>query len=71
MNEYTDLDSAKDLNTRKDVSFLHAIISPIYMFFKLYILRFGFLDGTHGLIVNGLYSIYNFIYKIKIWEKRK
>jgi glycosyltransferase involved in cell wall biosynthesis len=71
MNEYTNLDSVRDLNTRKDVGFLHSIISPMHMFLRLYILRFGFLDGTHGLIVTGLYSIYNFIYKIKIWEKRK
>lgn len=70
-NFYTDVDADKDFLIRKDVTFLHAIISPLYIFAKLFFLRRGFLDGVYGLIVSSLYSIYNFIYKIKIWEKRK
>ena len=62
VNIYTDLDSAKDVNSRKDVNFLHSIISPLYLFIKLYFLKLGFLDKTNGLIVKTLYAIYNFIY---------
>jgi len=70
-NTYTSLDSLYDYKIRKDVNFLHCIISPVRVIFKYYILRLSFLDGTIGLIVTILFSIYNFIYKIKIWEKRK
>lgn len=71
MNVYTDLDAKKDFIVRRDVSFLHTIISPIYTFIKFYFLRFGLLDETYGLIVSSLYAFYNFFYKVKIWEERK
>lgn len=70
-NIYTNLDSKKDYKFRKNVDFKHTIFSPFLTFIRLFLFRKGFLDGTYGLIVNTLYSIYNYIYKIKIWEKRK
>lgn len=69
-NKYTDLDANKDYKKRSDINFFHSLISPVYYFFKRFVIYKGFLDKTHGLIVCLLYSIYNFAYKIKIWENR-
>ena len=69
-NLYTDLDSEKKYQSAQ-MGFLYTIISPIWKLFRLLIIQGGFLDGTHGLIVNTMYAIYNYIYKLKIWVKRR
>jgi glycosyltransferase involved in cell wall biosynthesis len=69
MNRYTDLDVKQGPYSR-NVSFLHLVLSPTLKLVRYLLFRLGFLDGTHGLIVSLLYVIYNFIYKLKIWEKR-
>lgn len=37
-----------------------AIINPYWTFFKLYILKKGFLDGWHGFVISKLYAQYTF-----------
>lgn len=44
---------------------LKAIINPFWSFFRMYILKFGFLDGWEGYIVARLYSQYTFWKYIK------
>lgn len=68
-NIYTELDSERKYSAIQ-TSFLHTIISPIWKFFELLVIKRGILDGTHGLIVNLMYVIYNYIYKLKIWSKK-
>jgi glycosyltransferase involved in cell wall biosynthesis len=41
---------------------------PPFTFFKMYLLRAGFLDGMPGLILSGLYAYYTFIKYAKLWE---
>ncbi|WP_353683843.1 glycosyltransferase family 2 protein [Thermodesulfovibrio sp. 3907-1M] len=45
------------------------IFSPLFTFFKMYILRAGFLDGLRGLILAVLYSFYSFLKYARAWEK--
>ena len=42
-----------------------ALISPCWTFIKLYILKRGFMDGWHGLIIAKIYSQYTFWKYIK------
>jgi len=44
---------------------LKAIFSPIWTFFKLYILKLGFIEGWRGYIIAKLYSQYTFWKYIK------
>lgn len=52
------------LNHKKK-SILKAIINPYWTFFKLYILKRGFLDGWHGFVISKLYAQYTFWKYIK------
>lgn len=49
-NEYSTLGAKKSLTKR--------VISPPWIFFKMYILKLGFLDGWHGYITAKLYQNY-------------
>lgn len=41
---------------------------PLGRFLAMYLLRGGFLDGTRGLLLAGLYAYYVFIRSAKVWE---
>jgi len=48
---------------------LKMTFSPFFTFFKMFILRLGFLDGLRGFILAVLYSFYSFLKYAKVWEK--
>jgi len=52
------------LNHKKK-NILKAIINPYWTFFKLFIIKKGFLDGWHGFIISKLYAQYTFWKYIK------
>lgn len=52
------------LNHKKK-SLFKAIVNPYWTFFKLFILKKGFLDGWHGFVIAKLYSQYTFWKYIK------
>jgi len=55
---YTDC-SANDLYDKGiRAGFSNLILRPLFRFFKMYVLRFGFLDGYEGLILCGLSAFY-------------
>lgn len=68
-NKYTSLDakSSKDLNQ----NFYSIFLAPIRSFTKLFFFQKGFLDGFLGLEVSYLFSLYNLIEKVKLWEINK
>lgn len=47
------------LSTKKP-SLLKALVSPIWTFVKIYLLRLGFLEGWRGLIIATVYAQYTF-----------
>ncbi|MGB0909413.1 MAG: glycosyltransferase family 2 protein [Nitrospirales bacterium] len=50
----------------------HQLLShPLFTFFKMYVMRRGFLDGYPGLILSGLYAYYTFVKYAKLWERDK
>ena len=44
---------------------IKALLSPIWTFFKIYFLRYGFLDGKYGFIIALTYSKYTYWKYIK------
>jgi len=48
-----------------------AVFNPFWTFFKMYILKFGFLDGWEGFVIAKLYSEYTFWKYIKKMENEK
>ncbi|MFQ5798999.1 MAG: hypothetical protein ACE5H0_09950, partial [Bacteroidota bacterium] len=50
---------------------LDLLARPPVFFFKMYILRLGFLDGIPGLILCALSSCYVFTKYAKLWEHRR
>lgn len=69
-NKYTNLD-AKIIASTRHVNLLRITLFPLGSFFKLFFFQKGFLDGEIGLISCFLFSMYNLIEKIKIWENQK
>jgi glycosyltransferase involved in cell wall biosynthesis len=66
-NKYTSFD-AKFFAKRKVALQIMVPLAPIKTFMKLFFLQKGFLDGLLGLETCFLYSLYNLIEKVKIWE---
>ena len=52
------------LNHKKK-NIVKAIINPYWTFFKLFILKKGFMDGWHGFVISKLYAQYTFWKYIK------
>lgn len=67
-NRYTSL-AAQDLwGSGKQFSLFDVVVRPPFLFFKMYFLRLGFLDGMHGLILSMLSAAYVFVKYAKFWE---
>ena len=46
--------------SNKKKSLVKALFSPLWTFIKLYIFKFGFLDGRHGFLISKIYAMYTF-----------
>src|SRR4030095_252451 len=60
LNHYTSLSAIELEKKNKKGSLLDMIFRPVFAFFKMYFLRFGFLDGYPGLILCILSSYHVF-----------
>jgi glycosyltransferase involved in cell wall biosynthesis len=70
LDSYTTL-SALDMREKgKSGVLLKLVFSPIFGFFKIYILKQGFRDGIPGLILSVIHSFYIFTKYAKYWEMR-
>jgi glycosyltransferase involved in cell wall biosynthesis len=47
------------------------VLRPLGRFATMYLLRRGFLDGTPGFLLAGLYAYYVFIRSAKVWERTR
>ncbi|MDR1104563.1 MAG: glycosyltransferase family 2 protein [Endomicrobium sp.] len=66
---YTDLRSKEMFERGEKFKILNLFVNPSVMFFKMYIIKKGFLDGLTGLILALLYSsFYTLMKYIKLWE---
>lgn len=71
MQTYSSLSAIEivNMNFAKYKIILKMLFSPIFTFFKMFILKFGFLDGFRGLILAVFYGFYSFVKYAKAWEK--
>jgi len=68
LNIYTSLAAEEIISNNKKVTLIDILIRPVFLFFKMYILKLGFLDGLHGLILSMFSSFYVFTKYCKAWE---
>jgi len=63
--------SAREMAERGErFSITRLLFSPPATFIRMYIIQRGFLDGSHGFILAGLYSYYTFLKYARLWEER-
>ena len=65
---YAQMSAQSYIKKGKKSSLSKIIFSPIFSFFKLYILKLGFLDGRAGLVAGVSAYIYTFLKYIFLWE---
>jgi hypothetical protein len=67
-NRYTTLAIDDMKKSGKIFSLYDIIVRPPFLFFKMFILRRGFLDGMHGFILSILSANYVFVKYAKLRE---
>jgi len=67
-NKYTDLAAKEILKRKHRVGIFHLVLWPFGKFFKMYVLKKGFLDGVVGIVVCALGAFYVFSKYAKVWE---
>lgn len=65
---YANLSAKSYYNKGKKPSISKLVFSPFFSFFKLYILKKGFLDGVGGLIAGFSAYVYVFLKYAFLWE---
>jgi glycosyltransferase involved in cell wall biosynthesis len=51
--------------SQKQKNIFKALLSPCWVFFKIYFIKLGFIDGWHGFVIAKVYSKYTFWKYIK------
>ena len=67
-NSYTSLAARDMFEAGRRFSVGDLIFRPLFQFFKMYVLRLGFLDGIHGFVLCVASSAYVFTKYAKLWE---
>jgi glycosyltransferase involved in cell wall biosynthesis len=68
MDRYSTLAAEQLYSDGKKATPFDVFLRPQFTFFKMYVLRLGFLEGVHGLILSLLYSFYTMAKYAKLWE---
>lgn len=69
INRYSDMMAEKMFERGKKINRFKIIINPIFVFIKVFIFKFGFLDGFPGFYIAKTMSYYTFLKYIKLFEK--
>ena len=67
-NKYTTLGAIEYYKKGKKASIISIVLSPIYKFLRMYIVRLGFLDGLEGLLLATTSSLYTMVKYYKLRE---
>ncbi|MBI5214622.1 MAG: glycosyltransferase family 2 protein [Ignavibacteriae bacterium] len=67
-NNYTSLAAEEMKKSGRNYSLWDVLTRPPFLFFKMYFLRLGFLDGMHGFILSAVSAFYVFVKYGKLWE---
>lgn len=66
VNEFTTLAAKQMFDQQRRASILHIAVLPSLEFFKVYVLKRGFLDGLAGLMIAVFHSFYVFLKYTKL-----
>lgn len=70
INQFTTLSAEKMHHKGRRAWPWQLSITPVLSFFRVYVLRAGFLDGRAGVLIALLHSYYVFLKYAKLWELR-
>jgi len=70
-NRYTSLAADDLVEENKPFTLYDVVVRPPFLFFKMFVLRLGFLDGMHGLVLSLLSASYVFVKYAKVWERQR
>ena len=70
MERYSTLAAQEMLSQGRSAGVIDILLRPPFTFFKMYILRRGFLDGTAGVILSTLYAAYTLAKYAKLREMK-
>ena len=70
-NNYTSLAAEELFNEGKNISLNDILLRPFFLFFKMYFLKRGFMDGFQGFVLSVFSSSYVFTKYCKLWELKK
>jgi hypothetical protein len=68
MDRYSTLRAGEMHRAKRKFRVTDIIAHPPAMFFRMYVMKRGFLDGAVGLVLSMLYAYYTMIKYIKLWE---
>lgn len=68
-NRYTSLAADEMFESGKRARVIDVILRPFLVFFKMYFLKLGFLDGMRGFVLCKLSASYVLTKYAKLWEK--
>lgn len=71
IDRYTALSAAEMVKAGKNPGIFSILFRPLYTFFRMYILKRGFLEGYTGLLLSILFVQYTFLKYAKARELRK
>jgi hypothetical protein len=71
MDRYSALAAEEMRKEGRGVGPSDMVFKPVFTFLKMFLLRQGFRDGIHGLVISMLYSFYTFSKYAKLWEMRE
>ncbi len=60
-NRYTDLEAAEKLKNNANISRKDMLPAAFRKFYEMYLLKEGFRDGLHGLVLCTLSALYEFV----------
>jgi glycosyltransferase involved in cell wall biosynthesis len=67
MDAYSAL-AAREIRKKGRPGISAIMLKPFFTSFKMYLLRLGFLDGMHGMLLAVLYGYYTFLKYTRAWE---
>jgi hypothetical protein len=68
LERYTTLAAEEAFKAGKRGSLADLACRPLFTFLKMYLLRKGFLEGSLGFTLSGLYAIYTYVKYAKLRE---
>jgi glycosyltransferase involved in cell wall biosynthesis len=71
INQFTSLAARQMQDRGRRAGATQLVLSPLFEFFRMYVLKRGFLDGSPGLVIAALHAHYVFLKYAKLWEMQR